>query len=421
MIFLTTIYGKNTLKLTLTKGQLYLRDGTGNELLSLDAEGTNLAVLKEANIYGSEKVGSFKPGPETEGLHTLANRTYDLKDHLGNIRATVTDIRTKPGNIFFPTLNSASEYYPFGMETDKSFALAGMENRFGFNGKENDKTIGVQDYGFRLYKPELGRFLSQDPLRKDYPELTTYQFASNRSIEGIDLDGLEFAKAPNPKATTLVIVPTTYNTKNYWFTGFGRAAMENKSIDLLLAKNISEVTKYLNPIKTKYRNVIFADHGNTGLAGQLLGSSTFHQQDVEGSNKAEFQALTRNILTKGNIILLGCFVANPKIKGDKFIASLSNITGRNVYGNQGESAFGFNANFNEKPIGVKPPLSASNQSYYQISLDFSGKWSLATPGKVVNPNIGNLSFSSYGDPLITNKLENSSAGKDNKNKTNDKP
>jgi len=34
--------------------------------------------------------------------------------------------------------------------------------------------------------------LSVDPITKEYPELTPYQFASNRPIDGIDLDGLEY-------------------------------------------------------------------------------------------------------------------------------------------------------------------------------------------------------------------------------------
>ena len=40
------------------------------------------------------------------------------------------------------------------------------------------------------------RFLSVDPIAREYPELTPYQFASNRPIDGIDLDGLEFTKPP---------------------------------------------------------------------------------------------------------------------------------------------------------------------------------------------------------------------------------
>ena len=39
------------------------------------------------------------------------------------------------------------------------------------------------------------RFLSVDPIAREFPELTPYQFASNRPIDGIDLDGLEYDDA----------------------------------------------------------------------------------------------------------------------------------------------------------------------------------------------------------------------------------
>ncbi|MBK8887532.1 MAG: hypothetical protein IPN46_13740 [Saprospiraceae bacterium] len=47
------------------------------------------------------------------------------------------------------------------------------------------------DYGFRIYNPSIGKFLSVDPLTKSYPMLTPYQFASNSPIANSDLDGLE--------------------------------------------------------------------------------------------------------------------------------------------------------------------------------------------------------------------------------------
>lgn len=43
----------------------------------------------------------------------------------------------------------------------------------------------------RIYNPSLGRFLSVDPLFKEYPELTPYQFSGNTPIQAIDRDGLE--------------------------------------------------------------------------------------------------------------------------------------------------------------------------------------------------------------------------------------
>src|SRR5215218_1692870 len=78
--------------------------------------------------------------------------------------------------------------------------------RYGFNGQENDNEVkgegNQQDYGMRVYDPRLGKFLSVDPITSQYPELTPYQFASNRPIDGIDLDGQEFLTAQ--KATISV-------------------------------------------------------------------------------------------------------------------------------------------------------------------------------------------------------------------------
>jgi len=47
------------------------------------------------------------------------------------------------------------------------------------------------DYGFRIYNPQIAKFLSVDPLTKEYPWYTPYQFASNTPIAAIDRDGLE--------------------------------------------------------------------------------------------------------------------------------------------------------------------------------------------------------------------------------------
>ncbi len=86
-------------------------------------------------------------------------------------------------------------YYPFGMIMPGRHASS--ENyRYGFNGKEMDSEVGgtgnSYDYGFRIYNPRIAKFLSVDPLTKFYSMLTPYQFASNRPIDGIDLDGLEY-------------------------------------------------------------------------------------------------------------------------------------------------------------------------------------------------------------------------------------
>jgi RHS repeat-associated protein len=93
-------------------------------------------------------------------------------------------------------LSVTFDYDPFGMMLSGRNWEVGSEYRYGFNGKESDsETYGdgnIYDYGFRIYNPRLGRFLSVDPITNSYPHLTPYQFASNRPIDGIDLDGLEY-------------------------------------------------------------------------------------------------------------------------------------------------------------------------------------------------------------------------------------
>ena len=67
----------------------------------------------------------------------------------------------------------------------------GNIGRHAFNGKEFDSETSTQDYGMRIYNPALGRFLSVAPLSKKFPWYTPYQFAGNKPIWAIDLDGLE--------------------------------------------------------------------------------------------------------------------------------------------------------------------------------------------------------------------------------------
>jgi RHS repeat-associated protein len=71
---------------------------------------------------------------------------------------------------------------------------------------------GNYDYGFRIYNPSIGKFLSVDPLAEEYPELTPYQFASNRPIQGIDLDGLEFFIPTTLFSTSPVLSTSTATT-----------------------------------------------------------------------------------------------------------------------------------------------------------------------------------------------------------------
>ncbi len=128
-----------------------------------------------------------------------------MSNHLGNVLVTISDKKIAVQNGTTGTIAyynadvvTANDYYPFGMNMPgRKYSQPNTNYRYGFNGKENDKDIseGGQDYGMRISDNRLGRFLSVDPITKEYPELTPYQFASNRPIDGIDQDGLEYYPA----------------------------------------------------------------------------------------------------------------------------------------------------------------------------------------------------------------------------------
>ena len=71
--------------------------------------------------------------------------------------------------------------------------------RYGFNGKEKDDNLGGQtsyDYGFRIYNPGIGKFLSVDPLASEMPSWSPYNFVFNNPVRLIDPVGLSPSEPP---------------------------------------------------------------------------------------------------------------------------------------------------------------------------------------------------------------------------------
>ena len=72
-------------------------------------------------------------------------------------------------------LYNFANYYPFGMQytvTASSYDANG-DYRYGYNGKEKDDEIkgeaNSMDFGARVYDPRVGRWVSVDPLEREYP------------------------------------------------------------------------------------------------------------------------------------------------------------------------------------------------------------------------------------------------------------
>ncbi|RXR21253.1 hypothetical protein EQG63_04760 [Flavobacterium amnicola] len=67
--------------------------------------------------------------------------------------------------------------------------------RYGFQGQEKDDELKGEgnslNYTFRMHDPRVGRFFTTDPLTADYPWYSPYQFAGNKVVQFVELEGLE--------------------------------------------------------------------------------------------------------------------------------------------------------------------------------------------------------------------------------------
>ena len=94
--------------------------------------------------------------------------------------------------------------------------------------EKDDEVKGINnslDYGTRIFDPRVGRFFSIDALTKKFPELTPYQFASNRPIDGIDIDGMEhitYRVTLSDQGKVKQVVETSKNLKDKGQKGWGK-------------------------------------------------------------------------------------------------------------------------------------------------------------------------------------------------------
>ncbi|MFT7591244.1 MAG: RHS repeat-associated protein [bacterium] len=219
--------------------------------------------------------------------------------------------------------------------------------RFAFNGKEQDPQIvgggNSYDYGYRIYNPRLGRFLSVDPLTKSYPMLTPYQFASNSPISGVDLDGLEFFYAADGKFLGKV------GTSTVVF----RVEMEFVQSTVNRINEINQLEKKINYVEMD-KGLTFGEalqisfimyllelHINTGLTNEELLSRGKDIESIrEKLNKTEINRLEnrndeiyKSVLTKEDRIEE---IMERRVEIDKEIGEKAKLIG----GDQGDGKSG---------------------------------------------------------------------------------
>ena len=102
---------------------------------------------------------------------------YFLKDHLGNVRAIVSDSNR--------AVIQRADYYAFG----KVRLQGDTAIKYLYNGNEYQAGLDVYDFNARTYDPVTGRFLQVDPMAHKMPFSSPYTFCFNNPLNLIDIDG----------------------------------------------------------------------------------------------------------------------------------------------------------------------------------------------------------------------------------------
>ncbi|MCA1751482.1 MAG: RHS repeat-associated core domain-containing protein [Flavobacteriales bacterium] len=138
---------------------------------------------------GNSRMATIRVGNDADDPTPAVK--YYLEDHLMD---SLVVLQTS-GNLV-----NREEFYPFGETSFGGYA----KKRYRYNGKEKDEESGLYNYGQRYYAPWLCRFVSVDPIAEDYPQLSSYNYAGNKPITSVDIEGLQSAvddTSPTLKST----------------------------------------------------------------------------------------------------------------------------------------------------------------------------------------------------------------------------
>lgn len=169
------------------KTTYYMLDPQGKQLAVYGWKGqTTDSIEVEYTLHGSERVGQHREVfnandrnvlttsiAAREDLHNsgwrytrIINRTvYELKDHLGNVRVVIGDVKElQTGGWYMADVKAYNNYYVFGMQQPER-CWQSNEYRYGFNGQEKVDEIASGHYTaeFWEYDSRTGRRWNLDP------------------------------------------------------------------------------------------------------------------------------------------------------------------------------------------------------------------------------------------------------------------
>lgn len=186
----------------------YVYDAEGNKLsvsynlTAMSSAQPQMPVMQSSNVASANVSNGQKTidycgniiydGNETMILNDVGYALYNkdnnlsfyyyLKDHLGSNRVVVSE---------YGEIEQVNDYYPTGALMTSS--KGGDTQRFKYNGKELDRTNGLNWYGYgaRNYDAAIVRWDGMDKLCEKYSPFTPYGYCLNRFLNYYDKIGNE--------------------------------------------------------------------------------------------------------------------------------------------------------------------------------------------------------------------------------------
>ena|GEM_PF-3578545 len=196
-----------------------------------------------------------------------------LEDHLGNVRATLSDYKTLASQAI---VNSATDYYPFGMVA-RTYASS-QQYRFGYGTQEKDIELGEGIYTAEYweYDSRLGRRWNVDPVTYEWQ--SPYACFNNNPIYFNDPEGLE-GKPDNSK-------------KGWYKNNHGDYFYQHEKKPLPIGPDL--VWEYIKP------NAVPGDGNGEMKNNTYATAEDFNTKSNYAKSQAEKLAATRAMMARYN-------------------------------------------------------------------------------------------------------------------------
>lgn len=303
----------------------YTYDAVGMKLRKVSNEGSNITTTDYlGGMHFINNALTFLQHSEGRAVKdgSSFNYEYNLTDHLGNVRVSVSQAGT---------VVQRDGYYPFGLSFNhwNQSIQGGGENFYKYNGFEEQMQTGWFDYLARYYDPEIGRFMSIDPAADLMRRQGPYNYAFNNPVRFIDPDGMMPEDQVEPSSTATIKTHSTTVSEDadgvQQVTSLTTVETWNKNVDENGNSTYTRTTE-----TSKVTNTIRAVRQEDGSVkwevqkGEVTTTSRTDQIDEEG-NVIEKGAVYPNTTTQEEFKdWYGPNSLDYLEQGSKLVAEMSN-------------------------------------------------------------------------------------------------